>query len=396
MSIIINAKGTSVPFFTIGKSGTTIYQGSANPALAYTPKPGDVWLNPTTNSIDSWSASSSTWAAPQLADLNFFGSSIIALESADLILKTTSGNKVLLDAGPGNPVLSTLVGQDLYISDSIGGSLFLNNNKWPVADGSSGQILVTNGLGVLTWSTPVSGTVTSVGLSDFSINPIYSISHTPVTSADDLTIALVSQSANTAFLAPNGTVGQPSFRKIAYADLPLQLYAENPITPTSSIVSGTNSVVIGDGAKASLYGAKAYANGNFANAGDAQHGVYVLRNVTTDVTPTELFLDGISEVLTLPYNSVVTFSIIVAARRTDSSGGGAGYKLDGVAMKNSTYASISLIGTPSKTILGETNVPWDISLSADTSNGSLKIMVTGETSKTIRWVATVLTTEITN
>ena len=397
MSIIINAKGTSVPFFTIGKSGTTIYQGSTNPALAYTPKPGDVWLNPTTNSIDSWSASSSTWAAPQLADLNFFGSSIIALESADLILKTTSGNKVLLDAGPGNPVLSTLVGQDLYISDSIGGSLFLNDNKWPSADGSSGQILVTDGLGALTWTTPVAGTVTSVGLADFSISPIYSISNTPVTSSGDLTIALVSQSANTAFLGPvSGSTGQPAFRNIAYADLPLRLYIENPLTPAASVVTGTNAVVIGDGAKASLYGAKAVANGSFSVSGDAQHGTYILRNITTDATPTELFLDGIGEALILPYNSVVTFSIIVSARRTDAIGGGSGYKFDGVAIKDGTYASISLIGSPSKTILGETNVPWDISLSADITNGSLKIMVTGETSKTIRWVATVLTTEVTN
>ena len=116
MSIVINAKGTSVPFFTVGKSGTTIYQGSVDPSLAYTPKPGDVWFNTGANSINSFVGLTSTWSAPQLADLNFSGNTIVAAAASDLTLKTTSGSSVILDAGPGNPKLTTLVGQDLYIS----------------------------------------------------------------------------------------------------------------------------------------------------------------------------------------------------------------------------------------------------------------------------------------
>ena len=65
-------------------------------------------------------------------------------------------------------------------------------------------------------------------------------------------------------------------------------------------------------------------------------------------------------------------------------------------MKDSTSGSVMLIGTPSKTVLGETNMPWDITLTANTANGSIRIMATGEASKTIRWVATVMTTEVTN
>ena len=396
MSIVINAKGTSVPFFTIGKNGTTIYQGSADPSLSYTPKNGDVWFDSGTNVLSSWIAPTSSWSAPQLADLNFSGSTVIAAAGTDLTLKTTSGNSVLLDAGPGNPILSAPVGQNLHISDSLGGLLFLNNNVWPAVDGTTGQILVTNGSGILSWTTNSTGTVTSVGLQDDSIAPIYSITNTPVTSSGNISIALASQSANTAFLAPDGHSGQPSFRSIAYADLPLQLYLENPSSPVASAVTGTNAIAFGDGANAPVYGQKSYANGKFTNTGDAQHGVYVLRNITTNATSTELFLDGISLPLVLPLNSVVSFSIIVAARRTDSVGGGAGYQFDGVAMKDSTSGSVMLIGTPSKTILGETNMPWDITLTANTANGSIRIMATGEASKTIRWVATVMTTEVTN
>ena len=396
MSIIINAKGTSVPFFTIGKNGTTIYQGSVDPSLSYAPKNGDVWFNSGTNVLSSWVTSTSSWSAPQLADLNFSGSTILASTGSSLTLKTTSGNSVLLDAGLGNPILSSSAGHDLHISNSLGGSLFLNNNKWPGADGTSGQVLVTNGSGVLSWASAATGTVTSVGLQDDSIAPIYSIANTPITTTGNLSIALTSQSANTAFLAPNGNSGQPSFRSIAYADLPLRLYLENPSSPVASTVTGANAIAFGDGATAPLYGQKSYANGKFTNTGDAQHGIYVLRNITTNATSTELFLDGISLPLVLPLNSVVSFSIMVAARRTDSVGGGAGYQFDGVAMKDSTSGSVMLIGTPSKTVLGETDMPWDIALTANTANGSLKIMATGEASKTIRWVATVLTTELTN
>ena len=231
--------------------------------------------------------------------------------------------------------------------------------------------------------------VTSVALQDGSATPIYTITGSPVTTTGTLTFTLGSQVANTAFLAPNGSSGQPSFRSIAYADLPLKLYVENPSSPVSPAATGVNAVAIGsgsiasaqgsfaegDGAVARVWGQKAFANGSFATPGDAQHGVYVLRNETTDATVTELFLDGTggSQPLVLPVNSVVTFSIIIAARRTDATGGGAGYKFDGVIRTDSTAASTTFIGNPSKTVLGETNQPWDANVVADTSNGSLKI-----------------------
>ena len=395
MSIIINAKGTSVPFFTVGKSGTTIYQGSADPSLTYAPKNGDIWLNSGTNAISSWQAPTTSWSAPQLADLNFTGSSILAATNSDLSLVTAPGQSVVLSAGTSNPILTTTTGKDLHINESLSGGLFLNNLKWPAADGISNQTLITNGDGILSWATTTSGTVTSVGLVDFSIAPIFSITNTPITSSGDMSIALVAQSPNTAFLGPNGHSGQPGFRSIAYSDLPLKLYLENPSSPSTSTASGINTVAIGDGAKASLYGAKAFANGNFSNTGDAQHGVYVLRNITTNATSTELFLDGSSQSFVLPTESVVSFSIIITARRTDSVGGAAGYQFDGVAMKDSSASSIALVGTPSKTVLGETDSPWDVLLTTNTANGSLKIIAKGETGKTIRWVATVLTTEVT-
>lgn len=291
---------------------------------------------------------------------------------------------------------------------------------------ANGQLLIGSGAG-LTLSTITAGTgitvsngagsitidntgVTSVGFVDASTTPIYTVTNSPVTTTGDLTITLNSQNANTVFAAPGGLNGQPSFRGLVYADLPLQLYVENPSTPVPPTVAGANSVAIGSGssaasdnsfaqgsgALANLVGQRAYANGSFATAGDAQHGVYVLRGVTTDATPVTLSLDNAGALLVTPDNSVWTFSILVAGRRSDATGGGAAYKFEGAVRKDTTAGSITFIGNPSKTILGETNIPWDVTLTIDTVNGSFNVNSIGEAAKTIRWVATVLTTEVTN
>lgn len=190
----------------------------------------------------------------------------------------------------------------------------------------------------------------------------------------------------------------------------LQLYKENPSAPTTPLVAGTNAVAIGsgssapstnsialgDGTSAYIAGSKVWANGEFATAGDAQAGMYVMRGITTNATPTELFIDGASVRYVIPNNSLVTFTILVSARRTDTTGGGAGYKFEGVIKKDTTAGSTTIIGIRSRAVLGETNNTWDCDVTADTTNGSLKITVTGEAAKTIRWVAAITTSEVTN
>lgn len=178
MSITINAKGTSVPYFTIGKNGTTVYQGSDDPSISYSMKNGDVWFNTLTNSVESWNSAGLAWTAPRLADLNFSGSTITAEDSADLTLRTTLGNKVILNSGTGNPTLSSSIGTDLYISESIGGALYLNTNKWPSIDGTVSQSLVTDGSGNLSWASMVqslSGTPNQVSVSSSTGDAVVSL-----------------------------------------------------------------------------------------------------------------------------------------------------------------------------------------------------------------------------
>ena len=324
MAVTINARGTSVPYFTIGKLGVTVYQGAVDPSQTYSINNGDYWLDSENNSLKVRATSS--WVAPQLADITFVGN-----------------------------IISTVTGQDLHLQAASGNNLILNDNQWPAADGTAGQVLSTNGAGMLS------------------------------------------------FVDAGSTPGGESV---------LELYTENPISQvppvatgnnaialgTNSTASGTGSLSHGDGATATLYGHRAFSSGSFATNGDAQHGMYILRALTTDNTVTEMFLDGPggSQILLIPDNSVVTFSILVSARRTDDIDGGAGYKFEGVVMKDDTVDSICFIGSPSKTALGKTDSPWDVSVTANDTTGYLQFMVTGEAGKTIRWIATVSTAEITN
>jgi len=78
------------------------------------------------------------------------------------------------------------------------------------------------------------GTVISVGLSDGSIAPIYTISGSPVTSTGTLTFSLSTETANTIFAGPTtGVAAQPGFRALVGADLP---------NPSATTLGGVESL----------------------------------------------------------------------------------------------------------------------------------------------------------
>jgi hypothetical protein len=161
-----------------------------------------------------------------------------------------------------------------------------------------------------------------------------------------------------------------------------------------SIVLGSNTctasapysmILASNNALANKYGQIARASGQFSSAGDAQHSDFILRTVTSNATPTELFLDGSSEVLTIDSGSLWAFDILVCARRvgTDQN---AAYHFYGAV------TSSGILGTPVKTVVYEDNSAWDFSV--DFTSGRLRLQATGAASTTIRWVANVKTVEV--
>lgn len=159
-----------------------------------------------------------------------------------------------------------------------------------------------------------------------------------------------------------------------------------------------NSLAIGMQSLARIPFGTVQAGGRFSNNGDAQVGRYTVRGTTINNTPQELLVDGTggSIRLSLPDNATWTFKITVTGHRTDLGDGHAGYTAAGVIYRGSGAATTNIQGSVQKTVLAESNPSWDINISADAVNGSLKISVTGENGKIIRWVALVETVEVTN
>lgn len=151
MSITINAKGTSVPYFRLGKNGSTLYQGIDDPSETYDIRDGDYWLSPT--SLNIWSANS--WKAPDIAGINFTGNSISTTNGEDLVLAANGINSKIVfsgDVGPG--IITSTSSQNLYIDPTLGGgsNLILIDNQWPSTDGNGRQVLTTDGNGILSFS----------------------------------------------------------------------------------------------------------------------------------------------------------------------------------------------------------------------------------------------------
>jgi hypothetical protein len=188
------------------------------------------------------------------------------------------------------------------------------------------------------------------------------------------------------------------------------LYDENPIGAVEPSAQGANSVAIGSDALVTAQGTNAiavgpqsvarlpgsvnHANGSFQARGDAQTGKYLLRGITTNSSPTELFIDGLSQQLTVPDASTWTFKAMVTGHRVDVRDGHAGYTLEGVVYRDIGANTIAIQGKVSKSVIAESNRSWDINIGVDANTGALSVMAEGQTGKTIRWVASIETVEV--
>jgi len=163
--------------------------------------------------------------------------------------------------------------------------------------------------------------------------------------------------------------------------------------------SGTNATSLGYSASASREGQHAVANGCFAVGGDSQASQYVLRIVTTDATATEVTTSGsTSGYVDIPASRTYACMIKVAAIRTDVSGTAAAWTNIQAAITRDSTGNCRLLGSitgdGTTTLCDAGASTWTVAVTADTSNQRLAVTVTGESGKTIRWVAAVDLVEV--
>lgn len=112
-----------------------------------------------------------------------------------------------------------------------------------------------------------------------------------------------------------------------------------------------------------------------------------LSNTTTDATPTELFLDGSSTRLTVTSGDKVAFKVTVTGKDTTTPGDVCMYIFEG-AIKN-IAGTTTISGTPFKQTIAEDDTGCDAAVTADDTNDSLKVQVTGIAATNYTWTAKV-------
>jgi len=175
-------------------------------------------------------------------------------------------------------------------------------------------------------------------------------------------------------------------------------YGSSCIGGSTSTASQTYAMTLGPYAKASVDNAFIFGSKGFFSAGSVQSGKYILYSDTTNATPEALTTTnstaGTTNQIILPNNSAYAFHGTIVARQQASQGTAcAAWKVEGLIRREANAGTTVLVNSAT-TILDNTPA-WGMALSADTTNGGLKIEVTGAAATNIRFVATINTSEVT-
>ena len=122
---------------------------------------------------------------------------------------------------------------------------------------------------------------------------------------------------------------------------------------------------------------------------------------TTNATVTEVGFslagNTPTNYIALTNDSSYIFDCDIIARNTATDTESKAWNLKFAIRRGTSAANTALIGSATKTVVGEDTgtSSWDVSVTADTTNGRPNISVTGEAAKTIRWVANIRMTKVT-
>jgi len=127
------------------------------------------------------------------------------------------------------------------------------------------------------------------------------------------------------------------------------------------------------------------------------HGSYMARATTENATPGELTFDGLAagttNRLVLPNFYAYKVSADIIAKTTTET---VTWNIKFLVSRGSDASTTTLVGaTVTEKIAGDISAAsWSISAVADTANGCVRLLVTGQNSKTIRWLAAINTLEL--
>lgn len=166
-----------------------------------------------------------------------------------------------------------------------------------------------------------------------------------------------------------------------------------------------STVPSGYKASATNYGQEVIASGAYSNAvGTAQRSRYTLRTITTSDAASRLTSDGAgsanaNNTINMPAQSLFVVTGIIVAKDTDTSVADAkAWEFTATFKRGANVSSVQLLGAATiSSLAGDSGASsWNVVITADTANGGVSFSVTGAPGTTIRWLASVDSTEVVN
>ena len=138
--------------------------------------------------------------------------------------------------------------------------------------------------------------------------------------------------------------------------------------------------------------------GAFGGRGLIQAGILSLAVQTTDATATALRSNtsaaSTTNQLVLQNNSAMYVSGSIIANVT-AAGNTAAWSFEAVIKRGANAAATSIVQSVVNVVAQDTGAStWVVALTADTTNGALRVTVTGQAATTIRWVSNLRSTEV--
>jgi hypothetical protein len=146
----------------------------------------------------------------------------------------------------------------------------------------------------------------------------------------------------------------------------------------------------------SIIGRQVYASGQEGTSGDAQSSKFILRERTTDNTATTITTNSsaasTNNQVILSNQSAYRFKGSIVGKQSGSVNA-AVWDIDGFIVRGANAAATTL--NVSNVTLVQNTPAWGTpTLAADTTNGGLRVQVTGLAATNIQWTAVIETTEV--
>lgn len=172
-----------------------------------------------------------------------------------------------------------------------------------------------------------------------------------------------------------------------------------------NLMAATLSQAYGDNAYIEMSAEATWGFGIFSALGDKKISVIGCHTTTTSAAAAEIGTATNNSLasstptgrIVLTNDSTYLFDCDIVARNTATDTQSKVWNVKFGIRRGTSAANTALIGTPTYTVFGEDTgtSTWNVSVTADTTNGRPNISVTGEASKTIRWVANIRMTKVT-